>query len=260
MQRANSVYLKKKAMIDEELKQRIKEANEIVDVIGQFVSLRKKGINYLGICPFHPDKHPSMVVSPSRQTYKCFVCGKGGDVLQFVQDHEGMSFNEALTWLAHRVGIELPQRVMTDDEMAKAKERESQRIALKGATVFFQKHLPDAQSYLYSRGYKLDNGILQDFKIGYAPEGNIAKKELLEAGFTRQRLLEVGVLGESEKGFIYDVFRDRIMFPFFDLKGNIVGYSGRYITPQEKSGKYINTGDTPLFKKRTSLIRTVPGT
>ncbi len=254
MQRVNSVYLKKKAMIDEELKQRIKEANEIVDVIGQFVSLRKKGINYLGICPFHPDKHPSMVVSPSRQTYKCFVCGKGGDVLQFVQDHEGMSFNEALTWLAHRVGIELPQRVMTDDEMAKAKERESQRIALKGATAFFQKHLPDAQSYLYSRGYKLDNGILQDFKIGYAPEGNIAKKELLEAGFTQQRLLEVGVLGESEKGFIYDVFRDRIMFPFFDLKGNIVGYSGRYITPQEKSGKYINTGDTPLFKKGLHLF------
>lgn len=200
MQRVNSVYLKKKAMIDEELKQRIKEANEIVDVIGQFVSLRKKGINYLGICPFHPDKHPSMVVSPSRQTYKCFVCGKGGDVLQFVQDHEGMSFNEALTWLAHRVGIELPQRVMTDDEMAKAKERESQRIALKGATAFFQKHLPDAQSYLYSRGYKLDNGILQDFKIGYAPEGNIAKKNFLKLALPNRDFSKLAFWANRRKG------------------------------------------------------------
>ena len=154
----------------------------------------------MGICPFHPDKHPSMVVSPSRQTYKCFVCGKGGDVLQFVQDHEGMSFNEALTWLAHRVGIELPQRVMTDDEMAKAKERESQRIALKGATAFFQKHLPDAQSYLYSRGYKLDNGILQDFKIGYAPEGNIAKKNFLKLALPNRDFSKLAFWANRRKG------------------------------------------------------------
>ena len=241
-------------MIDEQLKQRIKDANEIVDVIGQFVSLHKRGINYIGTCPFHPDKHPSMTVSPSRQTYKCFVCGKGGDVIQFVQDHEGMSFNEALTWLANRAGITLPERVMSDDEVAKAKDREAQRIAMKAAATFFKKHLPDAQSYLYSRGYNLDDKVIADFQIGYAPQNNKAKDELLSAGFSKQRLIEVGILAETDKGYVYDVFRDRVMFPYFDLKGNIIGYSGRYVIPQEKAGKYVNTGDTPLFRKGLHLF------
>lgn len=254
MRHVNYVYLRRETMIDEQLKQRIKDANEIVDVIGQFVSLHKRGINYIGTCPFHPDKHPSMTVSPSRQTYKCFVCGKGGDVIQFVQDHEGMSFNEALTWLANRAGITLPERVMSDDEVAKAKDREAQRIAMKAAATFFKKHLPDAQSYLYSRGYNLDDKVIADFQIGYAPQNNKAKDELLSAGFSKQRLIEVGILAETDKGYVYDVFRDRVMFPYFDLKGNIIGYSGRYVIPQEKAGKYVNTGDTPLFRKGLHLF------
>ncbi|WP_300877864.1 DNA primase, partial [uncultured Bacteroides sp.] len=241
-------------MIDEQLKQRIKDANEITDVIGQFVSLHKRGINYIGTCPFHPDRHPSMTVSPSRQTYKCFVCGKGGDVIQFVQDHEGMSFNEAVTWLANRAGIPLPERIMSADEISKAKEREAQRIAMRAATAFFRKHLPDAQSYLYSRGYNLDDKVIADFQIGYAPQDNKAKGELLAAGFSKQRLIETGILAETDKGYVYDVFRDRIMFPYLDLKGNVVGYSGRYVTPQEKVGKYVNTGDTPLFRKGLHLF------
>lgn len=171
-------------MIDDELKQRIKDANEITDVIGQFVSLHKRGINYIGICPFHPDRHPSMTVSPSRQTYRCFVCGKGGDVIQFVQDHENMSFNEAVTWLAGRAGISLPERVMSDEETARVKEREAQRIAMKGAAFFFEKHLPEAQLYLHDRGFSLDDKVLKDFRIGYAPAGNLAKKEMLAAGFS----------------------------------------------------------------------------
>ena len=161
-------------MIDDELKQRIKDANEITDVIGQFVSLHKRGINYIGICPFHPDRHPSMTVSPSRQTDRCFVCGKGGDVIQFVQDHENMSFNEAVTWLAGRAGISLPERVMSDEETASVKEREAQRIAMKGAAFFFEKHLPEAQLYLHDRGFSLDDKVLKDFRIGYAPAGNLA--------------------------------------------------------------------------------------
>lgn len=254
MQRDNSVYLRRRIMIDEQLKQQIKDANEIVDVIGEFVSLRKKGINYIGICPFHPDRHPSMTVSPSRQTYKCFVCGKGGDVLQFIQDHENMSFNEAITWLANRVGISLPERVMSDEEANKAKEREAQRIAMKGAAVFFEKHLPEAQLYLHNRGFDLTDKVIRDFRIGYAPAGNLAKKELLAAGFSQQKLIEIDILKESEKKFTYDTFKDRIMFPFFDIKGNIDGYTGRWITPQENTGKYVNTGDTPIFKKGTHLF------
>lgn len=106
-------------MIDNELRDRIKDANDIVDVIGEFVTLRKRGINYLGICPFHPDRTPSMTVSSSRQSFKCFVCGKGGDVIEFLQEHENMSFYEAVSWLGHRVGIEVPKPVFTDEEAAK---------------------------------------------------------------------------------------------------------------------------------------------
>lgn len=241
-------------MIDDELKQRIKDANEITDVIGQFVSLHKRGINYIGICPFHPDRHPSMTVSPSRQTYKCFVYGKGGDVIQFVQDHENMSFNEAVTWLANRAGISLPERVMSDEETARVKEREAQRIAMKGAAFFFEKHLPEAQLYLHDRGFSLDDKVLKDFRIGYAPAGNLAKKEMLAAGFSEQKLLETDILKRSEKNFTFDTFKDRIMFPYFDIKGNINGYTGRWLTPQENTGKYVNTGDTPLFKKGTHLF------
>lgn len=241
-------------MIDDELKQRIKDANEITDVIGQFVSLHKRGVNYIGICPFHPDRHPSMTVSPSRQTYKCFVCGKGGDVIQFVQDHENMSFNEAVTWLANRAGISLPERVMSDEETARVKEREAQRIAMKGAAFFFEKHLPEAQLYLHDRGFSLDDKVLKDFRIGYAPAGNLAKKEMLAAGFSEQKLLETDILKRSEKNFTFDTFKDRIMFPYFDIKGNINGYTGRWLIPQENTGKYVNTGDTPLFKKGTHLF------
>lgn len=241
-------------MIDEQLIQRIKDANEIVDVIGEFVSLHKRGINYVGICPFHADRHPSMTVSPSRQSYKCFVCGHGGDVINFICDHENMSFNEALTWLAHRAGIELSQRVTTDEEAARAREKDSLRIALKGSADFFQQHLPDARHYLSRRGYSLDEEVLQKFRIGYAPADNGVRKNLISRGYSEQRLIDVGVLARSEKGYVYDVFRDRLMFPFFDLKGNIVGFSGRYITPQENTGKYINTGDTVLFKKREQIF------
>lgn len=241
-------------MIEQKLKEQILDANNIVDVIGQFVTLRKKGINYLGICPFHPDRHPSMTVSPSRQTYKCFVCGKGGDAIQFMMDYESMSFNEAITWLANRVGIELPKPVMSDDEVNKAKEREAQRIAISAAAEFFERHLPDAKAYLASRGYDLSNKILHDFRVGYAPDGNQAKKELLSAGYSERKLIEVDVLKESDKGFVYDTFKDRIMFPFLDLKGNIIGYSGRWVTPKEGTGKYVNTGDTPLFKKGLHLF------
>lgn len=241
-------------MIDEELKQRIKDANEIVDVIGQFVSLHKKGINYVGICPFHPDRHPSMTVSPSRQTYKCFVCGKGGDVISFIQEHENMSFSEAITWLANRAGIQLPERVISDEEASRMKEREAQRIAMKGAATFFEKHLPEAQLYLHERGFSLDDKILRDFRIGYAPAGNLAKKELLAAGFSEQKLVEIDILKRSDKGFVFDTFKDRIMFPFFDIKGNIDGYTGRWLVPQENTGKYVNTGDTPIFKKGTHLF------
>lgn len=241
-------------MIDNELRDRIKDANDIVDVIGEFVTLRKRGINYLGICPFHADRTPSMTVSSSRQSFKCFVCGKGGDVIEFLQEHENMSFYEAVTWLGRRVGIEVPKPVLTDEDATRYREREAQRIAMKGAVAFFEKHLPEAQLYLHERGFNLTDEVIKNFRIGYAPEGNLAKKEMLAAGFAERRLIEIDVLKENDKGYTYDTFKDRIIFPFFDGKGNINGFTGRWLTPQPNTGKYVNTGDTPLFKKGTHLF------
>lgn len=241
-------------MIDKPTLERIKSALNIADVIGEFVSLKKKGSGYVGICPFHTDSHPSMTVSPGRGTYKCFVCGKGGDVISFIQEHENLSFAEAVQWCAKKSGIEIENRELTDDEVRKGKEIESMRIALKASAAFFQKHLPDAQPYLENRGFRLTDKVIKSFSVGYAPEGNLAKKEMIKAGYSESILKRVNILAENERGNTYDVFRDRIMFPFFDLNGNITGFSGRFVTHKENTGKYINTADTPVFKKGTQLF------
>ena len=242
-------------MIDKQTIDRVKSALNIVDVIGEFVSLKKKGSNnYVGICPFHPDSHPSMTVNPARQTFKCFVCDKGGDVIAFVQEHENFSFAEALGWCAGKAGIQIENKELTEEEVQKAKDIEAMRIALRAAGIFFQKHLPEAQNYLDQRGFILTDKVIKNFQIGYAPDGNLAHKELIQAGYSESILKKVGILAESERRYIYDVFRDRIMFPFIDLNGNIIGFSGRFITPKENIGKYVNTGDTPVFKKGTQLF------
>ncbi|MFK2684011.1 DNA primase [Bacteroides fragilis] len=241
-------------MIDKQTIDRIKSALNIVDIINEFVSLKKKGSSYVGICPFHPDTHPSMTVSPARQTFKCFVCDKGGDVIAFIQEHENLSFAEALEWCARKAGIQIENKELTEKEIQDAKDREAMRIALRASGVFFQKYLPEAQSYLNQRGYRLTDKVVQNFQIGYAPEGNLAHKELIQAGYSESILKQVGLLAENERKCTYDVFRDRIMFPFIDLNGNIIGFSGRFITPKENTGKYVNTGDTPVFKKGTQLF------
>ena len=241
-------------MISKQDIDRIKSALNIVDVIGEFVSLRKAGSSYIGICPFHSDSHPSMTVSPSRQIYKCFVCGAGGDVIQFIQEHENMSFAEAITWCAKKTGIEIQNKELTEEETKKYQELESMRIALRGTTVFFQKYLPEVQKYLDERGFRLTDKVISSFAIGYAPEGNLAAKQMPLAGFSESLLLKVGVLSTTDNGKIYDVFRDRVMFPFIDLNGNVTGFSGRIVTAKEHTPKYANTGDTPVFKKGTQLF------
>lgn len=241
-------------MVSKEEIDRIKSALNIVDVISEFVSLRRSGSNFVGVCPFHNDSHPSMFVSPNRQTYKCFVCDHKGDVINFIQEHENMSFAEAVEWCAKKAGIELEHRELTDEEVRKAKDFEAMRIALKGAVIFFQKHLPEAQNYLDKRGFRLTDKVIKDFAIGYAPEGNLAAQEMLKAAYSEEVLTKVDVLKKAAEGRVYDNFRDRIMFPFFDLNGNVTGFSGRFVVPKEKAGKYHNTGDTPVFKKGTQLF------
>lgn len=235
-------------MVDKLFIEKVKSALNIVNVVESFTHLHKAGVNYKGVCPFHDDHTPSMVVSPSRQTYHCFVCGASGDVISFVQHHLNLSFIEALRWCAILAGLEFPQKEMSPEEEAKYKQKEAQRIAIEAAAKFFQKNLSQAESFLNNRGYKLDEKALSDFGVGYAPVGNVAMNTLTAAGYSLDRLKEVDVVGSTE-GRFYDRFRDRVMFPFYDMQGHIIGFSGRIVTPREGLGKYVNTGETPLFTK-----------
>lgn len=232
---------------------KVKAAVDIVDVISSFVRLEKKGPGYVGVCPFHNDRHPSMRVTPSRQIYKCFVCGAGGDVFDFLIRHENMSFTEAVLWCARRAGIQVEETEVTKEELEVRKHRETLYITMDAATNFFQSQLPSAGAYLKERGYSLDNGILKTFRIGYAPQGNKAYSHLTSFGYMTQNLVEVNVVAKGDYDY-YDVFRDRIVFPFLDMQGRPVAYSGRIVTPNKKVGKYVNTTDTPLFNKGKHLF------
>lgn len=235
-------------MIDKNFIEKVKSALNIVDVVESFTHLHKAGVNYKGVCPFHDDHTPSMMVSPTRQTYHCFVCGASGDVIAFIQNHLNMDFTSALRWCATQAGLEFPEKEMSPEEEMRYKRKAAQRIAIEAAAKFFQKNLQQAESFLATRGYHLSDKSLTDFGVGYAPMGNVAMSELTKAGYSLQMLQDVDVVGNNE-GRTYDRFRDRLMFPFYDMQGHVIGFSGRIITPKDGVGKYVNTSETPLFTK-----------
>nr|DAL31572.1 MAG TPA_asm: DNA primase [Caudoviricetes sp.] len=227
----------------------VKSKLDIVDVIGAYINLQKAGINHKGICPFHQDSHPSMMVSKTRQTYHCFVCGEHGDVLDFLQKYNQITFTEALRLACKLAGVEFPEKEATPEENAAYRLLESRRIAIDAAAKFYQGNLSQAESFLRSRGYDSSDKALAEFGVGYAPSGNVAMRKLTEQGYNLQLLTDVGILGKSQDGRSYDFFRDRIMFPFYDISGRVIAFSGRIVTPNDNAGKYVNTGETPIFRK-----------
>ena len=227
----------------------VKSKLDIVDVIGAYINLQKAGINHKGICPFHQDNHPSMMVSKTRQTYHCFVCGEHGDVLDFLQKYNQITFTEALRLACKLAGVEFPEKEATPEENAAYRLLESRRIAIDAAAKFYQGNLSQAESFLRSRGYDSSDKALAEYGVGYAPSGNVAMRKLTEQGYNLQLLTDVGILGKSQDGRNYDFFRDRIMFPFYDISGRVIAFSGRIVTPNDNAGKYVNTGETPIFRK-----------
>lgn len=227
----------------------VKSKLDIVDVIGAYINLQKAGINHKGICPFHQDNHPSMMASKTRQTYHCFVCGEHGDVLDFLQKYNQITFTEALRLACKLAGVEFPEKEATPEENAAYKLLESRRIAIDAAAKFYQGNLSQAESFLRSRGYDSSDKALAEYGVGYAPSGNVAMRKLTEQGYNLQLLTDVGILGKSQDGRSYDFFRDRIMFPFYDISGRVIAFSGRIVTPNDNAGKYVNTGETPIFRK-----------
>jgi len=231
----------------------IKNAIQISDILGDFITLKKKGINYTACCPFHNEKTPSFIVNPARGLFKCFGCGKSGDAIEFLREHEAMSYTEALTYIAGHYNI--PVKLNGSDQQYSEAEKRRDGIfaALKWAQQLFsanlQKNKP-ALSYLQQR--KLDKAI-DLFLIGYAETGNDLLHKAQQAGFSSEILLAAGLLKKNDQGHFYDAFSKRIIFPFFDRSGRVIGFTGRLITAEKDKPKYLNSAETEVFKKSRFL-------
>lgn len=232
----------------------IKNATQIVDIIGDFVSLKKKGVNYTACCPFHGEKTPSFIVNPVRGTFKCFGCGKSGDAIEFLREHEVMSYVEALTYIAAKYKI-----IIQDDQSAQEytdseKHRDGLFTVLKWASKHFSSNLKknrEAIEYIEKRGL---SGAIDTFSIGYASHGNDLLQAAHKAGYNDDILFDAGLIRQNDQGHYYDVFARRIIFPFFDRSGRIIGFTGRLLTGEKDKPKYVNSPETELFKKHKFLF------
>lgn len=228
--------------------------NDIVDVVSQYVQLKKSGANYFGLCPFHNEKTPSFSVSPDKQIFHCFGCGAGGGVITFTMKAEGLEFPDAVRYLAARAGMQVPEQDATDRQAARRRER---LYALcKDAARFYYDTLwqPEnraAQQYFLGRG--LHRRTMNRFGLGYAPDSFHALLDAMTAkGYTREEMLDAGLLSRSEKGRVYDRFRGRVMFPIIDVRGNVIAFGGRVL--DDSKPKYLNSPETPIFHKSRNLF------
>lgn len=241
-------------MIPQDVIDNIINTANIVDVIGDYVKLKKAGVNYKGVCPFHGDNDASLVVSPAKNIWKCFGCGKGGNVITFVKEHEGMSFFEAVKLVASKYNITVPERELTDDERKKAKEREALQICLTFAqetfTAFLKKK--EAAEYLETRG--ITPNILSKYGAGYSSSMFTALTELgSQKGYDMATMEKTGLIIRKENGKIFDRFVNRITFPFYSLSGLVIGFTGRSLD-KDTQCKYLNSPETPLFHKGKTLF------
>ena len=246
-------------MIDRQTIQRILDASDIVEVVKEFVTLRKAGVNYKGLCPFHNERTPSFVVSPSKQLCKCFSCGKGGDVVHFVMEHEHMSYPEALRWLAAKHGIAIEEREMDADERRAQSERASMLVLNEWACKFFERTLREdvdgvalGMAYLRSRGFRDD--IIRKFRLGFSPESRDAlAKAAAQAGFNPELLEKTGLCFRTERGELLDRFHGRVIFPVLSVSGATVAFGGRILGQNKNVGKYVNSPESLVYSKSREL-------
>lgn len=248
-------------MIDQPTIDRILDAAQIVDVVSEFVTLRKRGVNFVGLCPFHDDKTPSFYVSPSKGLCKCFACGKGGNVVHFVMEHEQMTYPEALRWLAKKYNIEIKERELTDEEKQVQNVRESLFVVNDFARGYFQNILYNhadgksiAMSYFRQRGIRDD--IVKKFQLGYSTTSRDAlAQEALRKGYKREFLIKTGLCYEKEDGSLRDRFWGRVIFPWFNISGKVLGFGGRVLDSRTKgvNQKYVNSPESEIFSKRKEL-------
>jgi DNA primase catalytic core len=241
--------------IPQEIIDRILDVSDIVSIIGEDISLRRQGVNYIGLCPFHNEKTPSFVVSPSKKICKCFSCGKGGNVITYLQEKNGWSFPEAVRVLGKRYNIEIPSVELTPDQQEHYNEKASAMVAITEAFNLYRDNLersPEALTYLSER--KISKETYIAYGLGYTFDYDGLSRKMLEKGFNQKYLISSGIsYMDEDKGRIRDCFWQRILFPFFDKKGQVVGFSGRTVTDKQ-AAKYKNTGDTILFNKGHNIF------
>ena len=236
------------AFISEEQARRIKESNDIVDIIGQYVDLSNSGKNMKGLCPFHREKTPSFMVSSESQRYHCFGCGEGGDVVSFVMKYNNISYPEALKSLADRAGIEI-EEVKVDKEKEEKKKR-LYKINHDAMMYFYKNFLTERipQNYLFNR--ELNSSIVNPFMLGYAKKGNNLLEYMKSLGHKEEDLIELGLVSKGKKE-LYDKFRNRLMFPIFDSRNRVIGFGGRIL--DDKMPKYLNSQESLIFHKGDNI-------
>jgi len=246
-------------MIDRETVDRILDTADIVDVVSDFVSLRRRGANFIGLCPFHDEKTPSFSVSPAKQICHCFGCGKGGSPVNFVMEHEQMSYVEALRYLAKKYNIEIHEKELTDDEKATQTERESMLVINEFASQYFEDQLFNTDegrniglSYFYERGF--NDSTIKKFHLGYSPENSKAfYSTAINKGYNKKYLFDVGLCIDDHRGGGFDRFHGRVMFPVMNIAGKIIAFGGRTLKKSKEVAKYFNSPESTVYVKNREL-------
>lgn len=253
------------AFYSEEIIEEVKAANDIVDVVSNYVQLKRNGSNYFGLCPFHREKTPSFSVAGEKQIYHCFGCGKGGNVIRFVMDVENISFVEAIQMLAERAKIDLPSNdskdlyLSQDEIMQKEQSKKNMYEINKIAGRFFYENIKKskvAQDYIKRR--MIDFDTVKKFGLGFALDDNGLTQLLISRKFPEADMLSTGLVGRSDSGRLYDKFKNRFMFPIFDIRGKVVAFGGRCLESAEvmkaqRIPKYVNSPENAIYVKGRHL-------
>ncbi|MGM9790221.1 MAG: DNA primase [Candidatus Cryptobacteroides sp.] len=248
-------------MIPQDTVNRILDTAQIVDVVSDFVSLKRRGANYVACCPFHNEKTPSFSVSPTKGIYHCFGCGKTGSAVRFVMEHESMSYVEALKYLARKYGIEVREKEETPEEIASRQRRESLMLVMDYTEKFFQESLRTQEGrnlgYAYFKSRGLEDATIEKYGLGWSPmKGTALCEKAIEDGYKPEYLVATGVCIQRDDGSLVDKFRERAMFPIHTVSGRIIGFGGRTLRSDYKErniGKYVNSPQTEIYDKRTTL-------
>ncbi len=247
-------------MIPKQTVQQVLETSRVEEVVGEFVQLKKRGVNQIGLCPFHNEKTPSFIVSPAKGIFKCFGCGEAGSSVDFIMKHEHYTFPQAVKWLAKKYNIEIEEEDQTPEQIKAENDRESLFAVTEFAANFFKESLYNTDkgkaiglSYFNERGFSIET--TQKFNLGFSSDSwDELSKAALEAGYTEEYIVKAGLAIKKDNGGLYDRFRDRVIFPIYSISGRVVGFGGRILTNDKKKPKYVNSPESLIYDKSNVLF------